>query len=281
LVQQRHKSKYGTKWTWFLVTLVVILAWSGHTAASVESVNGLPRTLGDFTSTEFSVFGPQASLRWQPIAFSTDLNNNSLDHNLQSSGSTGRKFKAGLFSLLVPGAGQLYNGEKSKAVIFFGVEAAVWISYFTFDTQGNNRTDTYQEYAGIYAGTAGDHNDSYWQSVGRFMDSDAYNESLLREARALGEEPSGLVTSVEAWQWRNEDHLRAYQDLRASANQAYDRRDFMILFAIVNRAVAVYDAVRNSVDDKLNTELLGFKVHLEVSPSLQRPRAECVVKRSF
>ena len=33
-----------------------------------------------------------------------------------------------------------------------------------------------------------------WRAVGRYMDSDAYNESLRREARATGEETSRLIT---------------------------------------------------------------------------------------
>jgi hypothetical protein len=55
----------------------------------------------------------------------------------------------------------------------------------------------------------------------------------------------------------------------------------MILFALVNRAVAVYDAVTNAVDDRLSANVLGFDVALEVSPSLQNPRTECVFSRRF
>jgi hypothetical protein len=233
---------------------------------------------GSVLAAELMLFGHEAAGSWRAESISGDLGAAGGQGGVSG---LGRRAKAGFFSLLVPGAGQWYNGERTKALVFAGVEAAVWASYLTFDVMGDNRSDTYQEYASIYAGTNGDHPDGYWQSVGRYLDSDAYNEAQRREARATGDEPRNLVGSADGWQWRNEDRLQAYQDLRADATRAYDRRDFMILFAIVNRAVAVFDAVRNSVDDRLSTRVLGFDLALEVSPSLHHPRAEWTIKRSF
>ncbi|MFO7652523.1 MAG: DUF5683 domain-containing protein [Candidatus Krumholzibacteriia bacterium] len=201
------------------------------------------------------------------------------------SGATGAKIKAGLLSLVLPGAGQFYNGDRTKAYLMAGAELAVWGTYLVFDTQGDHRTDDYIEYAGIYAGTSGDRDDRYWQSVGRYMDSDAYNESLLREARALQEPPPPLISGDAAWQWRNEERQRAYQDLRADAQNAYDRRDFMILFAVINRAVSVYDAVRNGgsggSEPTLGADVMGWNVALDVAPVWDAPTSRCVVSRSF
>ena len=235
----------------------------------------------DFATMEYALFGAETSVQWQSLMGSGAGMNDQDAVSYPSSDKTSRKVKSGLLSLVLPGAGQFYNGDRSKAYVFAGVEAAIWVSYLAFDTQGDNRTDTYTEYAGIYAGVQGEHVERYWQAVGRYMDSDAYNEAIRREARALSETATGLIPSEDAWQWSNSDHLATYQELRANANRSYDRRDFMILFAILNRAISVYDAVRHSVDDKLSGEVLGFKVDLDVSPSLHRPRAQCAFKRSF
>lgn len=241
------------------------------------------RPPGDaWLGTELAVLGGGASALWTAGEFAGPDVGGVRTARAPGDGDTGRKVKAGLLSLLLPGAGQYYNGDRSKAYVFAGVEAAVWASYFTFDVQGDNRTDTYEEYAGIYAGVPGDgYDEAYWRAVGRYLDSDAYNEALRREARAFGTEPGGLVGPDRAWQWRNEDHFRVYQELRADAARAYDRRDFMTLFAILNRVVAVYDAVRNSVDDRLKGEVLGFRVEMDVSPSLRHPRTGCTFTRNF
>lgn len=205
------------------------------------------------------------------------------DEEVSGPSNTGDKVKAGLLSAVLPGAGQFYNGQKSKAYVMVGVEAAIWTAYFVFDAQGDSRMESARQWAGIYAGTKGDHQNSYWQNVGHYMDSDAYNESRLREARALRESPTGLITSGDAWQWVNEDRKDGYSKLRADGNSAYDRRDFMILFAVVNRAVSVVDAVLNAgkSDGILETEVLGMNMGVEMLPSFKDPGARWVVSRSF
>jgi hypothetical protein len=197
--------------------------------------------------------------------------------------NTGDKVKAGLLSAVLPGAGQFYNGQKSKAYIMVGIEAAIWTCYFVFDAQGDARMESARQWAGIYAGTSGEHENSYWQKVGQYMDNDAFNESRLREARALQETATGLIGGRDAWQWVNEDRKDGYSKLRADGNSAYDRRDFMILFAVVNRAVSVVDAVLNAgqSDGLLETEVLGMNMELEVLPSFQDPGARWVVSRRF
>jgi hypothetical protein len=195
----------------------------------------------------------------------------------------GTKVKAGVLSAVVPGAGQFYNGDKKKAYIMFGVEVAIWGAYFIFDHQGDNRMEASRDYAGVYAGTGGDHVDRYWQDVGAYMDSDAFNEDRLREARALQEAPSGLIGGDDAWQWVNDSRRKDYQKIRADGNSAYDRRDFMILFAVVNRAISVVDAVLGAgqADGKLETEVLGLNIGVEPRMSWQDPGAQCVISRSF
>lgn len=262
-------------------TIAALAALLGGAGAWAQGAAGAA-VAGTWLDAEVAVLGEGASTLWTAGDFAgTDVGGVRAPHG-PGGGGTGRKVKAGLLSLLLPGAGQYYNGDRAKAWAFAGVEAAVWASYLTFDVQGDNRTDTYVEYAGIYAGVPGDdHDESYWRAVGRYLDSDAYNEAVRREARAFGTDPTGLVGPDAGWQWRNEDHLRIYQDLRADAARSYDRRDFMTLFAILNRVVSVYDAVRNSVDDKLQGEVLGFHVEMDVSPSLRNPRTGCTFTRRF
>ena len=263
-----------------------------------ETPQGRPAA---FLRTEFQVLGPAAlgsttslhsatALDFDQVGgggldddFGTGAAANEEEEGEKGSSNTGKKVKAGLLSAIIPGAGQFYNQQKSKAYVMFGVEVAIWTAYFVFDAEGDDRMDSATEWAGVYAGTSGEHNNTYWQNVGQYMDSDAYNEAVLREARALQEEPSGLVSGSDAWQWVNEDRREGYSSLRADGNSAYDRRDFMILFAVVNRAVSVVDAVLNAGkhDGLLETEVMGLNMELEMLPSFENPGARWVVSRSF
>ena len=269
------------------LTAMILVMATGPSPAQAQN----PGSSGDtFLRSEYLVLGARTGL-----AFDQTGNNGLSDEfgggaaaeeeedKVEGPSHTGDKVKAGLLSAVLPGAGQFYNGQKSKAYIMFGIEVAIWTAYFVFDAQGDARMESAREWAGIYAGTSGDHQNSYWQNVGHYLDSDVYNESRLREARALEETPSGLIGGSDAWQWVNEDRKDSYSKLRADGNSAYDRRDFMILFAVVNRAVSVVDAVLNAGQDDgiLETEVLGMNVGLEILPSFTDPGARWVVSRSF
>lgn len=282
---------------WLLpVALLLVLA------AVPTAQAGTSPAEGRFLRTEMQVLGTGLSGSWRSVDFNPYLASGQIggegierdrevgspapgqeDEQDRGPSNLGDKIKAGALSAVLPGAGQFYNGDRGKAYLMGGVEVAIWTAFFVFDKQGDNRLDSSIEYAGIYAGTSGSHPDSYWQSVGRYMDSDAYNEAVLREARALQEESSGLVSGGDTWQWVNEDRKDGFAKLRADANSAYDRRDFMILFAVVNRAVSVVDAVLgvSPADGKLETEVMGMNLGLQMLPSLRNPGAQCVVSRSF
>ncbi len=261
-----------------------------------------PRVGGDtFLRDEYLVLGGGASGSWRGLQARTGLAFDQIggdglsdefgggadpqqeEEKVKGPSRTKDKVKAGLFSALVPGVGQFYNHQNKKGYIMIGVEAGIWITYFVFDAQGDSRMESAREWAGIYAGTNGEHGNSYWQNVGHYMDSDAYNESRLREARALQEPVTGLIGGGDAWQWVNEDRKNGYSKLRADGNSAYDRRDFMILFAVVNRVVSVVDAVLNAGQDDgvLETEVLGMNLGLEMLPSWKDPGARWVVSRRF
>jgi len=287
-----------------VLRIVITSVFAFLLVGGVAVADSGPDRPDDFLRAEYQVLGAGMSATWRGHAAYTaygQIGGDGMDEPDEIGGAggqqqeeeldeddgpsnTGDKVKAGLLSAVLPGAGQFYNGQKKKAYVMFGVEVAIWTAYFVFDSQGSNRMDSAQEYAGIYAGTSGSHAENYWQSVGRYMDSDAYNESRLREARALQESVSGIVSGADTWQWVNDDRRTGYQKLRADANTAYDRRDFMLLFAVVNRAVSVVDAVLGAGKSKpggLETEVLGMNVEVDMLPSLRDPTARCVISRSF
>ena len=57
----------------------------------------------------------------------------------------------------------------------------------------------------------------------------------------------------------------------------------MILFAVVNRAYSVVDAVMGAStgDGPLSTRLLGLNLEVAMEPSWSNPTARCVLSRGF
>lgn len=81
--------------------------------------------------------------------------NSSLENNPpllfqeEERGLTGEKspWLAVLFSLAVPGAGEVYTESYVKAALFFAVEATSWSLAYSYNKKGNNQTAAYQDYA--------------------------------------------------------------------------------------------------------------------------------------
>ena len=152
-----------------------------------------------------------------------------------------------------------------------------------FDHMGDNWRDSAIDYAGVYAGTSGSHNDGYWITVGTYLDSDAYDDDRMREARALQEPYPDPTSEADAWQWVNNERRGAYWKLWGDAHDSYDRRDYMLAFALVNRVVSMVDAVLgvDRIDGNLGTSVLGMEVELAVVPALPDPGARWTVSRRF
>ena len=82
----------------------------------------------------------------------------------------------------------------------------------------------------------------------------------------------------------NRDRQNGYRMLYEDADDTYTKRDYMILFAIVNRVVSIVDAVVGAGGDKpgtLNTDVMGMNFGVEVSPDWQNPGASAAFSRSF
>lgn len=167
-----------------------------------------------------------------------------------------RSAKPYLYSLLLPGMGQLSMGEKGHAIPFFIAEGLIWTSYIYWQVAGNLREDDYIEQAQRNAGVGvSDAEDDYWSIVGQYSRSsgegpDSYEEDLRRDAREIyPSDPAAqdayvaenLPTGDQAWEWSTEDLRSQYRDTRESSNTAFHRAKYSFAAALVNRVVSVID----------------------------------------
>ncbi|HEU4334542.1 MAG TPA: hypothetical protein VFT32_08630 [Candidatus Eisenbacteria bacterium] len=168
---------------------------------------------------------------------------------------TGKR-KALLYSLLLPGAGELSLGAKGRAVGFFVAEGLIWTHYVWFQVAGHLRRDDYIEQAQLNAGVGIDSaDDEYWKIVGQYERSSgsgpgSYEETVRREARDLyPDDPAAqdayvsknLPSGDRAWNWSSEELQRDYRTTRNSSNRAFDRAKYSFAAAILNRLVSAVD----------------------------------------
>ncbi len=56
-------------------------------------------------------------------------------------------FTAGLYSAVIPGAGQLYTKSYWQSASFFGAEVLAWVVYTVYEKKGDRQTNAFQQYA--------------------------------------------------------------------------------------------------------------------------------------
>lgn len=164
--------------------------------------------------------------------------------------------RALLYSLLLPGAGELYLEHKGRATGFFVSEGAIWANYIAWQISGDLRQNDYIEQARINAGVGVDsESDDYWRLVGIYDRSSgsgpgAYEEELRRNARnEFPTDPAAqdayvaerLPTGDRAWDWSTETLQQSYVKTRQYAKRAFNKRNWSIGFAILNRIASAID----------------------------------------
>jgi hypothetical protein len=160
------------------------------------------------------------------------------------SSSAGKKsiFKAALFSALVPGGGHYYLGRKKSARYFFAAEALTWIGYISFRTYGNWKKDDYINYAAVYANAQLEgKSEEHLNYVGFYENIREFNSF----GRAYDPDRAYLPDTPENhWEWQSPEMRQGFRDLRNRSKEAYRRSDFMVGLAVINRVIAIIDAVR-------------------------------------
>ncbi|HVO74018.1 MAG TPA: DUF5683 domain-containing protein [Ignavibacteriaceae bacterium] len=111
-------------------------------------------------------------------------------------------FLAGLFSIIIPGAGELYNGEYWKAGVFVALEAAVITTAVIYENKGDDKTNEFQRYADDYKNP--DHN---WSVV-------RYAQYVIN-TNLQGIDPGIIISNDESlppWQRVNWVLLNQYEN---------------------------------------------------------------------
>jgi hypothetical protein len=197
----------------------------------------------------------------------------------QANGASGiGRTKMVLLSALVPGLGQLENGDKTWGAVFLMGEVASWSSLIAFETQGSQREDRMVEYAERFAGVedAGGQSDSYYSSLATYDRSglpggpDSYNEIEVRdEARSLYpddlDQQAAYITQHEitgplAWDWESDDRRFEFADLRIASETSYHRANYAIAGLVAGRVLSVLHAVWSTADHGGETDSDGAEL---------------------
>ena len=163
-------------------------------------------------------------------------------------GSAGAQEKSGkkafFLSLLIPGAGQVYVGEKGWAKAFLLSEGMLWLGYAGFREYESWGENDYRVFASVHAGV-----DPKGKDAAFFDDVGFYDSVYARNRVTRWEEGSRIPLYAEqpraAWEWDSEASRRKFRSLRSSSIRA-DRRALYVVGAIMlNHVMSAIHAARS------------------------------------
>jgi len=186
--------------------------------------------------------------------------------------------RAVAYSLLLPGAGQWYAGQRRRAGVFLAADAIVWGTWGYFRTLGAIKKDDHRNYAGAHAGVDPEgKDDGFYRMITFYESRDRYNEN-----RSETNQPVPNTTEWN-WQWDSPVSQQRYRDMRNQSNEAYNRAKFALGAAVFTRIAAAIDAwrVARSVNRTARMEMARWRVRLKGKPSLEHPSVMVILSRRF
>jgi hypothetical protein len=179
--------------------------------------------------------------------------------------------KATLFSFVIPGAGQWYAGERSRAGIFLASEGIAWAAFGYFETVGAIKRNDYRTYARANAGIDPAGKDDDFYRVLSFYDSrEEYNGAgrIIEPTR-----PYYPDIRYWDWQWNSTEAREEYRNLRNQSSEAFNRGKFALGALVLNRLVSAVDAWRTakSVNRRARMEQTNWKFRIKGKPFGDNP----------
>jgi len=147
-----------------------------------------------------------------------------------------------LYSLLLPGMGELYAGGYGSGKYFTSVEGVLWLTLGAIDLHARSLQDDARSFASQHAGfDQSGKDDSYFINVGNFPDVWSYNEAVLRDRDAYKlYDPF----SSEFWQWDSGANRELYRDQRVASDQMFNNTRFVFAAIAVNHVLSAINAAR-------------------------------------
>ena len=181
--------------------------------------------------------------------------------------------KAMMYSIMLPGLGDFYAGNKGTGKVLLGTEVAIWLGYLGLQYYGNIQKDNYMLYSHENAGTnLTSKSEDYYDAAELYRTNEEYNEYIREDARLLYPDDPDLQNQyvqqngyfgTNAWEWKENDSFKKYRKMRISTRETFQRATFMSGFAILNRLIAAITSSRNARNYNKKIEEMKWGIHIK------------------
>jgi hypothetical protein len=182
-----------------------------------------------------------------------------------------KKKNAGLaiiYSLLLPGMGELYAESYGSGKYFTIAEGALWAAYIGINSYGNWQKKRYKSFA-IANGNVNPQgkDDEYFATISEYISIEQYNNEKALERNFI----EMLDENEYYWKWTSEDR-KTYRSMWVSSEEAFNNLRFVVGALIINRIASAVNAVRLvSAYNKKQAEELSWNIYAGIENSVNLP----------
>ncbi len=186
-----------------------------------------------------------------------------------------------VYSLLLPGMGELYADAYSTGKYFTIADGILWGTLIGMNAYSNWQEDDYKAYAASTGGVINDSNkdEEFYANIGDYTSVYTYNDqkALERNFNEMYDEEAYF------WEWNTTDERRTYRDMWNSSETASNNIRFVVGGLILNRVISAINAARlvSSYNKSIEEEVSwNFSVGFMNTPNLPTSLA-LNVQKSF
>ena len=186
-----------------------------------------------------------------------------------------------IYSLLLPGMGELYADAYNSGKYFTIADGVLWGTLIGMNAYSNWQEDNYKTYAASTGGVINDSNkdEEFYANIGDYTSVYTYNDqkALERNFNEMYDEETNF------WKWNSTDERRTYRDMWNSSETASNNIQFVVGGLILNRIISAINAARlvSSYNNRLEEEVSwNFSMGFMNQPNLPTSLA-LNVQKSF
>ncbi len=173
-----------------------------------------------------------------------------------------------IYSLLLPGMGELYADAYDIGKYFTIADGVLWGTFIGMNVYSNWKENDYKSYAESRAGISNENKDeNYYATISAYSDIESYNnEKALERNFEEMYDPDNYF-----WKWSTETERESYRDMWTSSEQTKNDIRFIVGGLILNRVASAINAARlvTSYNNRLKEDLSwNFSVGFVNKPTL-------------
>jgi hypothetical protein len=174
-----------------------------------------------------------------------------------------------LYSLLLPGMGELYANAYDSGKYFTIAEGLLVATFIGMSVYANNQEDNYKAYATSNANiNTNGKDETYFATISEFDNIFEYNDekALERNFNQMYDQ------EIYFWKWASNEDRQTYRRMWSSSEQTYNDLRFVIGLMLLNRVVSAINAARlvSAYNSRIN-EQLSWNISLGLNNNINLP----------